>query len=119
MALTISVDPVPLRVSDNGTVYVGRTRVPLEVVLEEHANGESPEKIVQHYPALNAADVYHVIAYYLQHREEVERYLRQQALAAEKAFAEQEKELPSEKVRTHFSERLRAKGLESEADETS
>jgi len=64
MTLTISVDPTPLRVSDNGTVYVGKTRVPLEVVIEEYTNGEKPEQIVEHYTALKLADVYHVIAVY-------------------------------------------------------
>ena len=39
--------------------------------------GATAEEIVQQYPSLQLADVYHVIGYYLRHPAAVEAYLHQ------------------------------------------
>jgi uncharacterized protein (DUF433 family) len=75
MPLTIHEDAVPLRVDETGTVRVGNTRVLFVLVVQAFKAGESPESIVEMYDALNLADVYGAVAYYLRHREEVEAYL--------------------------------------------
>jgi len=71
--LTLSV---PLREEPPGVLRVGKSRVLLELVIHAYHQGESPEGIVEMYPALELADVFAVIAYYLAHREEVDEYLR-------------------------------------------
>lgn len=38
--------------------------------------GHTPEEIVQQYTTLSLADTYGAIAYYHQHRDQVEEYLR-------------------------------------------
>lgn len=58
-----------------GVLRVGDTGVTLETVVWTFHAGASPEAIVDQFPTLEPADVYDVIAYYLRHREDVDRYL--------------------------------------------
>jgi len=74
---------VPLTVAEGGTIRFTGSRVSLDVVLHRYQQGESPEEIHEGFPTLNLADIYAAISYYLNHREEVEEYLRQQAIKAE------------------------------------
>jgi uncharacterized protein (DUF433 family) len=84
MSLILQAEPVPLRLDDQGTIRVGQTRVPLELVIEAYQEGETPETIVRWFDNLQLADVYAVISYYLKHKEEVEDYLRRrEELAAQ------------------------------------
>jgi uncharacterized protein (DUF433 family) len=75
VALTIEIDPTPLRVDEHGAVRVGASQVLLDIVIREFHNGAEPEAIVQGYPTVDLADVYHIFAYYLRHRKEVEKYI--------------------------------------------
>ncbi len=77
MELEIHADAVPLRTNRDGVVYVGSTRVPLETVIEVFSEGATPEEIAIQYPALSLADVYLVIGYYLQHRDEIDTYIEE------------------------------------------
>jgi hypothetical protein len=54
---------------------VGRSRVLLELVIRAFQDGATPEVVVQRYPTVTLADAYAVIAYYLRHQEDIERYL--------------------------------------------
>ena len=67
---------IPLRTDENGSIRVGDTRVLLELVIHRFNEGESPESIVDIYPALKLGDVYLVTAYYLTHREEIDAYVK-------------------------------------------
>jgi len=67
---------VPLRIDAFGVMYVGRTRVPLDTVVRAYDQGTSPEEIALRFTALDLADIYAVIGYYLKHRDEIEDYLR-------------------------------------------
>ncbi len=73
----------PLREVEGGAVRVGKTRISLDLVVEEYQNGMTPEDMVGAYDTLALADVYAVIAYYLRHRDEVETYMRRRAEEAE------------------------------------
>lgn len=83
MSLIVSADPVPLRTDADGVVRVGQTRVPLDTVVTVFDLGASPEEIVQQFPALDLADVYATVGYYLRHRDEVTDYLRERRGRAE------------------------------------
>jgi uncharacterized protein (DUF433 family) len=83
MTFEVHVDKAPLRVSEAGTIYIGKTRVTLETLIHQFHIGASPEQIIQSFDVLSLAEVYAVIAYYLQHKEQVDEYIRQQDVAAE------------------------------------
>lgn len=81
--LPLHADRPPLRVDEGGAVRVGKSRVSLDLVVEQYENGMTPEGMVRAYDTLELADVHAVIAYYLRHREEVRAYLmRREAEAA-------------------------------------
>ncbi len=84
VSLTLQAELVPLHPDDQGVIRVGKTRVPLELVIEAYQEGETPEAIVRWFDSLQLADVYAVISYYLKHKQEVEAYLHQrEELAAQ------------------------------------
>ncbi|PSQ95702.1 MAG: hypothetical protein BRD55_08675 [Bacteroidetes bacterium SW_9_63_38] len=67
---------VPLRRDDDGAIRVGETRVLFELVVRQYRQGRTPEEIIREFPTLTLADAYGAVAYYLQHRDQVETYLR-------------------------------------------
>jgi uncharacterized protein (DUF433 family) len=74
--LVLRVDPLPLRVDENGVIRVGGSRVTIDLIVEQYENGMTPEEMVSAYDALALADVYGVISYYMNHRDEVQDYLK-------------------------------------------
>lgn len=82
MSITIQTDPLLLREDSSGSLRIGNTRVLVELVLRAFQDGATPEAIVQRYPSLALVDVYAVITHYLQHREEMDRYLSEREQCA-------------------------------------
>jgi uncharacterized protein (DUF433 family) len=80
MRLIVTADRPPIR-EVGGALRVGASHVTLEAVLWAFLDGSTPEDIADEYRSLSLADVYAVIAYYLRHREDVDRYLDAQAQA--------------------------------------
>jgi uncharacterized protein (DUF433 family) len=64
---------------EGGVVRVGKSRISLDLIVEQYENGLTPEEMVRAYDTLVLTDVYAVIAYYLQHRDEVRTYLKRRA----------------------------------------
>jgi uncharacterized protein (DUF433 family) len=87
MPLTIQADPIPLAADANGTIRVANTRVTLDAVIEHYRAGATAEALAERFPVLTAADVHAVLAYYLRHKDEVDRYLAEQARQAEAVLA--------------------------------
>jgi uncharacterized protein (DUF433 family) len=83
MNLVIEPRPVPLTQDEEGGWRVTGTRIPLERIIECHREGLAPEAIVESFDSLRLADVYVVISYYLDHKEEVAEYLRTREEKAE------------------------------------
>lgn len=85
MTIEETLKPVspPLQTYEGKTLRIQGTRIPLERVIHEFEQGRSPEEIVCSFPSLRLADVYAVIAYYLNNRGPIDDYLRQQELAAD------------------------------------
>ena len=83
MTLLIGAQTIPLHSDAQGVMRVGASRVTLDTVIHAFEQGHTPEEITSRYPALKLADVYSVIAYYLNHRNEVGEYLAQQESATE------------------------------------
>jgi uncharacterized protein (DUF433 family) len=83
----------------NGVLRVGNTRVTLDTVVYAFCDGATPEEIAQQYPALQLADVYAVLAYYLKRKAEVEAYFRDRDAEAGKVRQENEVRFDPDGVR--------------------
>jgi len=70
--------------TEDGTIRVADSRVSLDSVVHHYKLGASAEQIAQKFPALELADVYAAITYYLNHEEAIEEYLRQQETEGDK-----------------------------------
>jgi len=74
---------IPLRTDSAGVIRIGATRITLDTVLGALCDGATAEAIVQQYPSLKLADVYHVIGYYLRRTAEVQAYLQARKVKAD------------------------------------
>lgn len=85
ISMTLVLEPrvIPLTRLENGVYRVTGTRIPLERIIEEYKAGATPEEIVFSFDTLRLSDVYTLIGYYLEHKEEVEQYLREEEKLAE------------------------------------
>ena len=94
----------PIREFDDA-LRVGDTGVTLETVLWAFQQGSTPEDIADQFPTLMLADVYEVIAYYLRHQAEIDRYLAVQ----EQRYEQSADGLFSSAPETPLRARLRAR----------
>ena len=92
--ICLHVDPPPLRIDDGGVIRVGKSRISLDLIVEQYENGATPEDMVRGYDTLVLADVYVVIGYYLRHRDEVRAYVERRQVAADALRAKIEAEHP-------------------------
>lgn len=67
----------PFRWDEVGGIRVGPTRVTLDSILASYHNGSTPEEIAIQFSVLRLEDIYISIAYYLNHRQEIDSYLEQ------------------------------------------
>lgn len=111
MHLVIAAEPIPLEMDADGVVRVGGTRVMLDTVVVAFKEGATAEEIVYQYPSLKLADVYAVIAYYLQRHLEVEAYLGQRQKQASETQEKNEVRFDPHGIR----ERLLARRAEQKA----
>ncbi|MEW5857296.1 MAG: DUF433 domain-containing protein [Cyanobacteriota bacterium] len=105
MTLSITVEPIPLKVNADGVVRVGGTRVTLDTVVAAFNSGATAEEIVFQYPSLQLADIYAVISYYLRHRQEVEVYLQQRQKRASEIRKQNEAKFDPNGVRDRLLSR--------------
>jgi uncharacterized protein (DUF433 family) len=110
--LPLHAEPPPLRVDEGGAVRIGKSRVSLDLVVEQYENGMAPEDLVRAYDTLDLADVHAVIAYYLRHREEVRAYLKRREEEAKALRAKIEAERP----RVSRTELLARRSAKEKAD---
>jgi uncharacterized protein (DUF433 family) len=94
MVFQVSAEVAPIFANKDGVALIGNTRVTLQMVIAAFHRGDSPEQIVDSFDVLSLADVYAVIAYYLNHREEIDDYIKQQKSEAEQVRLEIETNQP-------------------------
>jgi uncharacterized protein (DUF433 family) len=92
--LPFDADPPPFRVDEGGVVRVGKTRVSLDLIVQEYESGMTPEEMVGAYDTLALADVHAAIAYYLRHKAHVQNYLGRRAGEADVLRSKIEAERP-------------------------
>ena len=109
MPLTPATAEIPLATDPHGVVRVGATRVTLDSVVGAFRAGATPEEIAQQFPALVLADVYQVIAYYLNHTAEVDSYLASRQKEADSLRTEIESRFDPRGMRARLVARRTAK----------
>ncbi len=67
----------PFRFDEAGGIRIGQSRVTLDSLLAAYHTGSTPEEIAVQYSVLRLEDIYSAIAYYLNHRQEIDSYLEQ------------------------------------------
>jgi uncharacterized protein (DUF433 family) len=61
----------------DGGFYVAGTRISLDSVVYAFNEGDSPEAIQENFPLLKRAQIYGAIAFYLDHKAEIDKYLEE------------------------------------------
>ena len=107
--MTSATVAVPLRQEPDGTYRIGTTRVTLDTLVSIFNEGGTPEDIVQQFPTLELADVYGAITYYLQHRADMDAYLKQREAEAETLRGEIEMHFPADGLRARLLARQAAR----------
>jgi len=79
---------------ENGAYRIADTRVSLDSVVYSYQRGDLPETIARKFPALNLAQIYGAIAFYLSNQTEIDEYLRQGEIEFEKLRREQRRDDP-------------------------
>jgi uncharacterized protein (DUF433 family) len=73
----------PFRWDEAGGIRIGLSRVTLDSILASYHNGSTPEEIAIQFSVLRLEDIYSTIAYYLNHRQEIDSYLEQRSQQAQ------------------------------------
>jgi len=82
--MNLGIDLTDLLVrTPQGSWRIAGTRISLDSVVYSFCEGATPEEICQDFPGLSLAQVYATIAYYLNNREQVDRYLQGAQQSAE------------------------------------
>jgi uncharacterized protein (DUF433 family) len=74
----------PLVEEQDGTLRLLDSRIPLDTIVYEFNQGATAEQIQDSFPSLSLRSIYGAIAFYLEHQEAVDTYLRhreQEAIA--------------------------------------
>ena len=76
---------IPLEVWEDGTIRVKGTRLLIDMIVNAHNRGECPEEIFESFPSneYTVADIYSIIAYYLTHKNKIDKYLAKREKEAE------------------------------------
>lgn len=61
----------------DGNIYVGPSRVTIDVVVTRWHEGRTPEQIHESMPTVPLAYIYGAIAYYLEHQDEIDAWIRE------------------------------------------
>src|SRR5215470_13323266 len=107
MAMLETMIPVPLTITEHGTIRIATSRVSLDSVVHHYKLGATAEQIAYSFPSLGLADIHLAIAYYLTHREEVEEYLRRHE--ADEIQRQIESDPEHQKRMTELRERILAR----------
>ena len=99
MNFTPKVEPIPISYSTDDVAVVTGTRIPIDTVIYTFLDGSTPEQIAQKYPLLELGQIYLLIAYYLNHRAEMDAYLEERRVNADRVRSENENRSSSVGIR--------------------
>jgi uncharacterized protein (DUF433 family) len=98
----------PLHQDETGTVRVIGSRVTLDTLVAVFKKGGAAEQIQDSFSSLSLRQIYGTIAYYLDHKSEVEDYFSERQAEAEAI----RKQIESEPQYREFRERIRRRRAE-------
>ena len=98
----------PLHQDQTGTVRVTGSRVTLDTLVAIFKKGATAEQIQDSFPSLSLRQIYGVIAYYLDHQDDVEAYLTDREAEA----ATIRRQIESQPQYKEFRERIRRRRAE-------
>lgn len=99
----------------DGNLYVGKSRVTAVTILINWQAGQTPEEIHEGFPSVPLADIYGTIAYYLEHQNEMDQYLRdtEELWRAQRAVSEAAHPEFYAKMRQRLAEARARMGLDA------
>jgi len=100
---------VPLTVTEDGTIRITGSRVSLESLVWQYEQGGGAEQIHENFPSLKLADIYAVISYYLNHRQQVDEYLHDQEAKAQTLREDIEADPVYKSKLTELRERIKSR----------
>jgi uncharacterized protein (DUF433 family) len=100
---------VPLMQWEDGSIRIAGSRVPIDTILHHYNLGSTPEQIAWKFQGLRTADLYAVIAYYLNNREQIDQYLREREASAEEYWRLLEADREYQRQRLEFRDKLKAR----------
>lgn len=95
----------PLVQEEDGTIHVIGSRITLDTLVGNYKKGATAEQIQDSFPSLSLKDIHATIAYYFEHKTEVENYLKQRYEEADALRIKIESELDAESFRAKMRER--------------
>jgi uncharacterized protein (DUF433 family) len=99
MGLAFKIEPIPLISDVDGVIRIQGTRVTIDPVVSAFNQGATAEEIVHRYPSVSLENAYAVIAYYLQHRADVDAYVARRQQQTERIRAQNEARFPPNGIR--------------------
>jgi uncharacterized protein (DUF433 family) len=88
-------EPIPITHNADDVAVITGTRIPIDTVIYTFLDGSTPEQIAQKFPILELGQIYLIIAYYLNHRAEVDVYLAERHTNSDRVRSENESHSPS------------------------
>lgn len=112
MTMLETTQTLPLRLTEDGTIRIGNSRVSLESIVYHYKLGASAEQIAQKFPSLDLADIYVTFSYIINNKEEVEEYLNQQESEGNAIQAKIESDPQYQKTMSDIRARILARKVE-------
>lgn len=111
-----TIQTVPLTIWEDGTIRVKETRLPIDRIIYAHRQGECPEAIFESFPSkeYTVADIYLIVAFYLQNKTEIDKYLTRREKEAEKIRKKIESAPGYQESRDELRKKLLARWKEKE-----
>jgi uncharacterized protein (DUF433 family) len=104
------VSTPPFRWDEAGGIRIGQSRVTLDSLLAAYHSGFTPEEIAFQYSVLHLEEIYSAIAYYLNHRREIDNYLDQRHQKAQQQRSEFIQQYNLDNLRQRLSDRYQTQG---------
>jgi uncharacterized protein (DUF433 family) len=102
--MTIATEYKHIVLNDNQTpIIAGTTLKVIELIMAQNAYGWSPEEIHFQHPYLTMSQIYAALAYYWEHKEELDKDIQQRESYAAK--------MQHDMKETPFVKRLKSQGI--------